>query len=96
MVQNDPSSAEIRELRDSERRRHGVTSSADCTSQVASPRNFAERPRPETRPSEQSSAPRATLLFTLGAGVTPAARRAGDYYFVENSPGELVPTTREQ
>jgi hypothetical protein len=30
------------------------------------------------RPVEQSSAPRVTLRFTLGAGVTPAARRAGD------------------
>src|SRR5258708_4295032 len=29
-------------------------------------------------PGEQSSAPRATLRFTLGAGVTPAARRGGD------------------
>jgi hypothetical protein len=32
-------------------------------------------------PPEQSSAERATLRFTLGAGVTPAARRAGDYSF---------------
>jgi hypothetical protein len=32
-------------------------------------------------PVEQTSAPRATLRFTLGAGVTPAARRAGDYFF---------------
>ena len=34
---------------------------------------------PAARPVEQSSALRATLLFSLGAGVTPAARRAGDY-----------------
>jgi hypothetical protein len=32
----------------------------------------------DRRPLEQSSAPRATLRFSLGAGVTPAARRAGD------------------
>ena|ERR1700735_3772323 len=32
------------------------------------------------RPLEQSSALRATLRLTLGAGVTPAARRAGDYF----------------
>src|ERR1700683_3347791 len=32
-------------------------------------------------PVEQSSAPRATLRLSLGAGVTPAARRAGDYFF---------------
>jgi hypothetical protein len=48
-------------------------------------------------PVEQSSAPRATLRFTLGAGVTPAARRAGDYFFtLFSSPLSWGPQCKKQ
>jgi hypothetical protein len=47
------------------------------------PSDAIEPPTPERKVAR----PRATLLFALGAGVTPAARRAGDYSL--SAPPEL-------
>ncbi len=72
----------IRKMRMSAKYRPGITSpGCGCALHtigwsLASPQISFEPP------VEQSSAPRATLRFTLGAGVTPAARRAGDYSFL--------------
>src|ERR1700735_3836435 len=39
-------------------------------------------PELREREGEQDERDRVFFTFTLGAGVTPAARRAGDYFFI--------------